>query len=64
MTEVVLNRPLAFNALNLNMIREIRKQVSDWNNSTNQLVYFNGEGTKAFCAGGDIKSLYNYKLNP
>jgi enoyl-CoA hydratase len=61
MTEVLLNRPLAFNALNLNMIREIRKQISDWNNSTTQLVYFNGEGNKAFCAGGDIKSLYNYK---
>ena len=61
MSEVVLNNANNLNALNLNMIRLIRKQIDEWNNSNILLVTFEGAGTKAFCAGGDIKSLYQYK---
>lgn len=58
MTEVILNTPMSLNALNLNMIQLLQQRLADWNTSTTQLVCFEGSGGKAFCAGGDIKSLY------
>ncbi len=59
MSSVTLNAPSAMNALNLNMVQLLRGQLDEWNRSDTLLVTFEGTGSKAFCAGGDIKSLYN-----
>jgi 3-hydroxyisobutyryl-CoA hydrolase len=60
---VSLNNPKALNALDLDMIHSINGQLGTWNDlkSNTKLVYFRGEGGKAFCAGGDIMSLYKAK---
>ena len=62
---VSLNNPKALNALDLDMIHAIGAQLSGWNDpkSDTKIVYFRGEGGKAFCAGGDIMSLYKADPN-
>ena len=53
-----LNRPEALNALNLEMAEVFLKQLKKWQMDSNILrVLLTGEG-KAFCAGGDIKSMF------
>lgn len=53
---IVLNRPKALNALNLSMINKIYPALKEWE-STKKLVMIKGSGDKAFCAGGDVKSI-------
>ncbi|KAF7773780.1 hypothetical protein PCIT_a0100 [Pseudoalteromonas citrea] len=55
-----LNVPKALNALNLDMIRLLTPQLEAWAQDEQvALVIIKGEGEKAFCAGGDVVSLYN-----
>ncbi|MBQ4863114.1 enoyl-CoA hydratase/isomerase family protein [Pseudoalteromonas sp. MMG013] len=55
-----LNVPKALNALNLDMIRLLAKQLDVWAQDDQiAMVVMKGEGEKAFCAGGDVVSLYN-----
>ncbi len=55
---VTLNRPKALNALSLTMVRMIHQQLEEWQKSSeSKLVIVQGAGDKAFCAGGDIRSL-------
>jgi enoyl-CoA hydratase/carnithine racemase len=55
-----LNVPKALNALNLEMIRLLTPQLDAWSQDEQvALVVIKGEGEKAFCAGGDVVSLYN-----
>ena len=53
---ITLNRPKALNALNLNMGKAIYAQLKEWEKSLN-LVLIEGSGGKAFCAGGDIRTI-------
>lgn len=53
---ITLNRPKALNALNLSMVKKIYPALKEWE-STKKLVMIKGSGEKAFCAGGDVKSL-------
>jgi len=53
---IVLNRPKALNAINLSMVQKIYSVLKQWESSKN-LVIIEGAGEKAFCAGGDVKSL-------
>ncbi|XP_039304062.1 3-hydroxyisobutyryl-CoA hydrolase, mitochondrial isoform X2 [Solenopsis invicta] len=53
---IVLNRPKALNALNLTMVQKIYSTLKQWEPSK-KLVIIEGAGEKAFCAGGDVKSL-------
>ncbi|WP_462158374.1 enoyl-CoA hydratase/isomerase family protein [Pseudoalteromonas sp. GB56] len=56
---VTLNVPKALNALNLNMIRLLDKQLKHWAEDEElALVIIKGSGDKAFCAGGDVVSLH------
>ena len=58
---VRLNRPKALNALTINMVHLIDKQLHAW--ATDErvaLVVIMGEGEKAFCAGGDIRALHDW----
>ncbi|XP_076651092.1 3-hydroxyisobutyryl-CoA hydrolase [Halictus rubicundus] len=53
---ITLNRPKALNALNLAMIEKIYPTLKKWETSK-KLVIIEGAGEKAFCAGGDVKSV-------
>ena len=60
---ITLNRPNNLNALNYEMIISIEECLKNINKNKNiKLVIFKGEGDKAFCAGGDVKSFYEEKL--
>ena len=60
---ITLNRPANLNALNYEMIISIEECLKNINKNKNiKLVIFKGEGDKAFCAGGDVKSFYEEKL--
>ena len=53
--EVVLNRPKAYNAFNLEMVQLLENRLIDLAADNDVLaVVITGEG-KAFCAGGDLK---------
>jgi enoyl-CoA hydratase/carnithine racemase len=54
-----LNVPKALNALNLDMIRLLAPQLKVWEQQDDiAVVVLKGSGEKAFCAGGDVVSLY------
>ena len=56
---ITLNRPQVLNALTHDMIRMIAQALDDWErDDTVDLVMIEGAGERAFCAGGDIQSLY------
>jgi len=56
---ITLNRPKALNALSYPMIQLMYRALKDWEADSEVLaVLVRGEGEKAFCAGGDIRSLY------
>lgn len=56
---VTLNRPAALNALSLNMIRELAHLLRTWESDPSvTTVLIEGAGGKAFCAGGDVRAVY------
>ena len=56
---IVLNRPKALNALNLGMVRTIAAALDDWErDEAVTRIVVSGAGGRAFCAGGDIRLLY------
>jgi enoyl-CoA hydratase len=56
---LTLNRPKALNALNLGMVRAIAAALDKWEqDATVARVVVTGAGGRAFCAGGDIRLLY------
>ena len=63
-SRVTINKPAALNAIDLSMIRILNDQVKHWNsNPTLKAILFKGAGSKAFSAGGDVKSLYDHKIS-
>jgi enoyl-CoA hydratase/carnithine racemase len=57
---VTLNRPAAMNALSFAMIQKLAAQLRTWaGNKEVHAVVIRGAGEKAFCAGGDIRALYD-----
>ncbi|MFN3357606.1 MAG: enoyl-CoA hydratase/isomerase family protein [Pseudomonas sp.] len=57
---LTLNRPAGLNAITLNMVRRLTQQLQAWSDDpTVYAVVLRGAGEKAFCAGGDIRSLYD-----
>ncbi|WP_416468251.1 enoyl-CoA hydratase/isomerase family protein [Pseudomonas sp. LFS044] len=57
---LTLNRPAGLNALTLDMVRTLRQHFDRWAEDPHvQAVVLRGEGPKGFCAGGDIRSLYD-----
>ena len=56
---ITLNRPRALNALSLEMILQLRAMLGRC--AADPAIYavlVTGAGDKAFCAGGDIRALY------
>lgn len=60
---ITLNRPRALNSLNLDMLREMMVTLTKWETDDDvEFVLIEGAGEKAFCAGGDIRSVYLARL--
>lgn len=60
---IVLNRPRALNALDLEMIRACTHALNDWREDPHvHAVVIEGAGERAFCAGGDIRAVRQFHL--
>lgn len=56
---ITLNRPMALNALTLGMIREMDPKLQAWEQDDSiKAVVIKGAGEKAFCAGGDVRAVW------
>ena len=56
---ITMTRPKALNALTLDMIREIAPKLKEWESDPAiRAVAIRGEGEKAFCAGGDVRAVW------
>lgn len=54
----VLNRPRALNALNTNMVERMFELYQGWEADPGvACILLKGSGDKAFCAGGDVKTI-------
>lgn len=61
---ITLNRPKALNALTLEMMKALDSRLDDWaSDPAVQAVVIQGAGERAFCAGGDIRALYDSRGN-
>jgi len=61
---LTLNRPAALNALSLDMLRELTLQLERIRADDRiAAVVLRGAGGKAFCAGGDVRALYNLAVD-
>ena len=57
---LTLNRPSALNTLDLPMVRLLCRHLWAWEQDPEIVaVTLRGAGEKAFCAGGDIRMLYD-----
>jgi enoyl-CoA hydratase len=57
---ITLNRPKALNALTHGMVVAMHARLKEWAvDSSISCVVVQGEGERAFCAGGDIRTLYD-----
>ncbi|MFG2953616.1 enoyl-CoA hydratase/isomerase family protein [Streptomyces sp. NPDC048291] len=59
---ILLNRPGALNALTTDMIAAIDRALAAWEHEPLSAVVLAGTGTKAFCAGGDIRTVREHSL--
>ncbi|MGY0691983.1 enoyl-CoA hydratase/isomerase family protein [Virgibacillus sp. FSP13] len=56
---ITLNRPKAINSLTYDMLVQIKENLLEWGqDDAICIVILQGAGSKGFCAGGDIKTLY------
>jgi enoyl-CoA hydratase len=61
---ITLNRPKALNALTLDMMTALDPRLDEWEADTAvQAVVIRGTGERAFCAGGDIRALYDSRAS-
>jgi enoyl-CoA hydratase/carnithine racemase len=57
---ITLNRPSALNALTLEMVRAMRRSLDAWaSDPAVTRIVLQAAGDRAFCAGGDIRRLYD-----
>ena len=59
-----LNRPKALNAVTLDMVRALERQVAAWESDSGvSAVVIRGNG-RAFCAGGDVRLVHASRRHP
>ena len=57
---LTLNRPAAINALTHQMVVDIDIALTEWEKDDRvEIILFDGTGERGFCAGGDIRALYD-----
>jgi enoyl-CoA hydratase len=59
---ILLNRPQALNALTTGMVVAIDRVLAEWERTPLSAVVLGSTSTKAFCAGGDIRTIREYSL--
>jgi enoyl-CoA hydratase len=60
-----LNRPEALNAVNLTMFRAFEPRLSEWGRDPGvRALLLRGAGDRAFCAGGDVRAIYQARGRP
>lgn len=56
---IKLNAPRTLNSLTLSMVKKISALLDGWERDPDiKMILITGNGEKAFCAGGDIRALY------
>lgn len=61
---ITLNRPKALNAITHGMVGAMWRQLMAWKDDTTvRAVLIEGAGEKAFCAGGDVRALYDSRVS-
>src|SRR5256885_16625833 len=62
---VTLNRPQALNAFTLDMYRRFDPMLRAWaEDPAIKAVLIRGAGERAFCAGGDVRAIYEAGRGP
>lgn len=62
---ITLNRPKALNTLSLAMYRVFDPQLLRWGADDRvQALVVRGAGDRAFCAGGDVRAIYDARHHP
>ncbi|MFD8001683.1 enoyl-CoA hydratase/isomerase family protein [Streptomyces mirabilis] len=59
---ILLNRPKALNALTTGMVAAIDRALAAWEHTPLSAVVLASTTTKAFCAGGDIRTIREHSL--
>ncbi|MFF7530320.1 enoyl-CoA hydratase/isomerase family protein [Streptomyces bobili] len=59
---ILLNRPKALNALTTDMVAGIDRVLAGWERTPLSAVVLASTSTKAFCAGGDIRTIREHSL--
>ncbi len=55
----ILDNSSSLNALTFDMLHQLNEKLVEWNNSDRiACVWLEGAGGKAFCAGGDVRAMY------
>jgi enoyl-CoA hydratase/carnithine racemase len=61
---ITLNRPSVLNAISFSMVQKMHQCLLEWAiDDAVKVVVVRGAGDKAFCAGGDIRSLHDSVVN-
>ena len=54
-----LDNPESLNALTLDMLKQLKAKLESWQEDDSiACVFLHGAGEKAFCAGGDVRTMY------
>lgn len=62
---VTLNRPKALNTLSLAMYRVMDPKLVEWaSDPAVRAIAVQGAGDRAFCAGGDVRAIYDARAHP
>jgi hypothetical protein len=62
---ITLNRPKSINALTFGMVQEIARALTFWRDEPRvRAVVLDRTGERVFCAGGDIRALYDHRTQP
>jgi enoyl-CoA hydratase/carnithine racemase len=59
---ILLNRPRALNALTTDMVAAIDRKLAEWADTPLSAVVLASTSTRAFCAGGDIRTIREHSL--
>ncbi len=58
---IKLNRPKSLNALSLEILQTLTDTLAQWKDDpTIKAICIEGEGERAFCAGGDVRAIYEH----
>ncbi|WP_405523441.1 enoyl-CoA hydratase/isomerase family protein [Streptomyces canus] len=60
---ILLNRPKALNALTTGMVAAVDRVLAEWEDVPLSAVVLASTSTKAFCAGGDIRTIREHSLS-